>query len=83
MPKEVIKENVFGNAQIEVRWGDLTAGYVGIGVDRGDKFTFVNASDVDNDGNPIQFTGLHILLDNREQVDALIKVLHKAKRKTF
>lgn len=83
MPKEVIEEGMGGNAHIEVRWGDLYNGYVGVGIDRGDEFQFVHGSEVDAQGEPVRYTGLHLVFDSEEQITDLIKALRKAKRKTF
>ena len=77
MPKEVIKEWRGGKPHIEVRWGPEHFSAIQVGIDRFSPFTFKD------DPLSEEYTSLFVVLESREDVDALIKALHKAKRKTF
>lgn len=77
MPKEVIKEWRGGSSAVEVRWGPDNFNAIQVGVDRHDLFTF------DSDRSGDKYTSLFVVLNSKEDVDALIKALQRAKRKTF
>jgi hypothetical protein len=78
MPKETIKEHPASQAVVEVRWGEFQD-CVELTVDRGQAFSFLAF-----DGSRFDiYTGLTVNFDTPEQIDELIKVLKRAKRKTF
>ena len=77
MPKEVIKEGIGKEAALEVRWGPEHFYTIQLTIDRNASFIFCDDEDYE------EFTGLTLNLWNKEQVDTLIKVLQRAKRKTF
>ena len=87
MPKENINEYDDGDGRVEVLWGPDHFNCIQIGVDLNQEFEFVldnpESAELDDEGNPMRYTGLWIILNTPEKVDRLISALRRAKRKTF
>lgn len=73
MPKETIND---GSYELTVGWGNHQT--VQVGVDSGKEFEFLDEVD---DEEP--FTGLWFTFYSEEEINRFIKVLYKAKRRTF